>query len=145
MICEGLPCGSPVSFFLLVLIVVAVLFSWHILNIFSAPLRRFDCGGLLEPQLLDGIFAHFIFEDFAGGVHREFGDELDVARDLVLGHIGVDKILDLLLGHGFTVLQDDTGHDLLAVGHGRDADDLDITDFGVRIQEFLDFLRIDIL
>ena len=41
-----------------------------------------------EPELSDGVLAHFVFQDLAGGVHREIFDKIDVARDFVLCHIG---------------------------------------------------------
>ena len=60
-------------------------------------------------------------------------------------HVREEVVLYLLLGRGLAVLQDDAGAYLLAerlVGH---ADDLNVLDLRVRVEELLKLLRIDVL
>src|SRR4030095_7092409 len=51
---------------------------------------------LREVQLLLHLLAHQVFLDLAGDSHREGIDELDVARDLVVGGLALAGGLDLL-------------------------------------------------
>ena len=115
------------------------------LHLTAPPSRRLHRRGLLEAVFLDGVLAHLVFEDFARRVHRESLDEVHVLRAFVARHIREEVVLYLLLCRGLAVLQDDAGAYLFAerlVGH---ADDLNVLDLRVRVEELLELLRVDVL
>src|SRR5947208_1174774 len=99
----------------------------------------------LEPELADGLLAHHEFLDLAGDGHREGIDELDVARDLVVGDLALAELADLLGGRLLAVMQLDPGADLLAVLLVRHADHLHVLHLEMAVQELLDLARIDVL
>ena len=105
------------------------------LHLTAPPLRRLHRRGFLEAVFLDGVLAHLVLEDFARGVHREGLDEVHVLRAFMARHVREEVVLYLLLGRGLAVLQDYAGAYLLAerlVGH---ADDLNVLDLRVRVEE----------
>ena len=63
----------------------------------------------------------------------------------MLRHVVQDELLHLLDGHGLAFLEDDAGHDLLAHRLVRYADHLHVAHLRMGVDEFLDFLRVDIL
>src|SRR5215475_5438089 len=96
-----------------------------------------SCGGngcrSLQPQLLDALVAHDKFLDLAGHGGGEGLDELDVARDFVMGDFSA-TILSQLLGTGrLPLTQSHPGHDLLAILRIGHADYLYIADLRMRI------------
>src|SRR4029077_10508716 len=52
---------------------------------------------------------------------------------------------ELVARHRRALAELDPGHDLLAVLLRRHPDDLDVRDVGMRVQEFLDLARVDVL
>ena len=66
----------------------------------------FDVACILQTKLLYGLFAHFVLQNFTGGIHREAVDKINIARRFVLGHVGEHKFLELLFRHGFTGLKE---------------------------------------
>lgn len=59
--------------------------------------------------------------------------------------VGEHEGLHFLDGHGFAVLEDDAGADLLAVLLVGHADDLHVLYLGVGVDELLDLLGVDVL
>src|SRR5581483_9656418 len=99
----------------------------------------------LEPELADRLLAHHELLDLAGDGHREFADEFDVARDLVVGDLALAELPDLL-GRGALARPElDPGADLLAVPGIGHADHLHVLHLGMAVEEFLDLSRIDVL
>src|SRR5439155_1152521 len=82
------------------------------------------------------------FLDFPGHRHREFVDEFDIARDLVVGDLAVAEGADLVGGQRFAGPGPDPGAELLAIAVVGDAEDLHVLDLGVAIEELLDLARI---
>src|SRR5689334_17121514 len=114
--------------------------AWNRLIIETAPsLRRLL---LFQPELADRLLAHHELLDLAGDGHRELRDELDVARDLVVGDLALAELADLLGRRGLAGMQLDPGTDLLAVARIGHADHLHVLDLGMPIQELLDLARI---
>ena len=99
----------------------------------------------LQPQPLHGFLPHLVLQDLPRRVHGEGVHEIHVPGDLVLGHVGEDEVLHLLLGHGFALPEDDAGHDLLAVLLVGHADDLHVPDLWVGVDELLDLTGVDVL
>src|SRR5260370_20737774 len=88
----------------------------------------------LQPQLRDGLLAHHELLDLAGDGHREFGHELDVARDLVVGDLALAELADLLGRDGLAAMQLDPGADLVAVARIERADHLHILYLGMSVE-----------
>src|SRR5882757_1915674 len=100
----------------------------------------------LQPEDLDGHLAHFDLADLAGDRHREFVDDVDVARDLVVGQLAVRELTDCLrVERASARLHPDPGTDLFAVLLVGDADHLSVLDVGVGVQKLLDLTGIDVL
>src|SRR5205085_3053985 len=72
-------------------------------------------------------------------------DQLPVAGHLVAGDAALAVGAQLVDGGAGARLEDDPGHDLLAVGGAGHADDLGIADRGMGVQVLLDLARIDVL
>src|ERR1700730_1927384 len=122
----------------------------------NVPLRRINgepahrqpesgaSGCLLsaEAELVDHLLAHQELLDLAGHRRREAVDELDVARDLVMGDLALAKGADLFGARRLAVAQTNPGAELLAVARVGDADHLHILDLRVAIEELLDFAGI---
>src|SRR5436190_13251376 len=104
-------------------------------------------GGLLPAQaeLLYHLLAHQELLDLAGHRRRKAVDELDVARDLVMGDLSLAEGADLLGARRLAVAQANPGAELLAVARVGDADDLHILDLRVAVEELFDLARIDVL
>src|ERR1700722_1303436 len=98
-----------------------------------------------QPQLGDRALAHDEFLDLAGDGHREFVDELDVARHLVVGDAIAAEGLDLLLVDVFARTKPDPGAYFLAVAVVGHADHLHVLDFRMAVEKLLDLARIDVL
>ena len=64
----------------------------------SKTLRSDNLVCVLEVVALDCLFPHLVLEDLTCCIHRESFYEVNVSRDLVLGHVGPDIILNLFLG-----------------------------------------------
>src|SRR3979411_677416 len=93
----------------------------------------------LEPKHLHRHLAHFDLADLAGDRHREFVDDVDVARDLVVGQLAVGELSDCLRVEWASArLHPDPGTDLFAVLLVGDADHLSVLDVGVAVQKLLD-------
>src|ERR1700722_18819844 len=86
-----------------------------------------------QPQLVDRTLAHDEFLDLAGDRHREFVDELDVARHLVVGDLLAAERLDVVFGGAGAGTQLDPGADLFAIAIIRHADHLHVLDFRMPI------------
>ncbi len=99
---------------------------------------------VVELELFNSLFSHFVLEYLTGSIHREAVNEVNVSWALMLSHTSEAEVLDLLFGSGFAVLEDDAGHDLLTVVLIRNADDLNVLNLGVGIEEVLDLLGVDI-
>src|SRR6185369_3569392 len=88
---------------------------------------------------------HLEFLDLAGGGHRVAVDEFDVFRDFVVGNPVFAEVADFVFAHRHPFFEDDGGHYLFAVFAVRYAVNLDIGDFGVGVEEFFYFARVDVL
>ena len=73
------------------------------------------CPLRLQPELLDRLLAHDELLDLAGDGHREFGHELDVAQDLVVGDLALAERANLPGRGALAGVQLDPGAGLLAV------------------------------
>src|SRR5579872_4788329 len=93
--------------------------------------------------LFDGV-AHDEFLDLAGHRHREFVDEFDVARNLVVGDLALAEAAHLFGGQGLAGLDADPGTQLLAVAIVSDAENLHVLNLGMTIEEFLDLSWIKV-
>src|SRR5436190_1854971 len=104
-------------------------------------------GGLLPAQaeLLYHLLAHQELLDLAGHRRRKAVDELDIARDLVMGDLALAEGADLLGARRLAVAQANPSAELLAVAWVGDADDLNVLDLRVAVEELLDLARIDVL
>src|SRR5690242_18775961 len=111
----------------------------------GAGLRGPDVAGFGQVELGDGGFAHLELLDLPGDRHRELGGEPDVARDLVVR----DLALAVLPDRGGVKLragpQPYPGAQLLAVLQVGNADDLDLLDGRMAVEELLDLARVDVL
>ena len=63
---------------------------------FQLNLRCNDLVRAVEAMPLHCFLPHLVLEDLACSVHRKAFDEVDVSRDLVLGHVIHDVLLYLL-------------------------------------------------
>src|SRR4029077_5054176 len=81
----------------------------------------------------------------AGYRRRKAANEFDVSRDLVMGDLALAEGADLFGARRRAVAQTNPGAELLAVARVGDADDLNILDLRVAVEEFLDLPRIDVL
>ena len=104
-----------------------------------------DAGSVMELQVLNCVLAHLVLEDLACGIHGECVHEADIAGSLVLCHVAADELLDARLVDGSALLEDNAGHDLLAIVRIGYADDLNVGNLGVGVDEVLYFLGIDVL
>src|SRR6478735_1420484 len=99
-----------------------------------------------ESELLRRGLSHLDLADLAGDRHRVLVDDLDVARDLVVGELAGAELAQGLGGERRgAVLHADPRAQLLAVLLVRDADDLGVEDVGVGVEELLDLARVDVL
>src|SRR6266446_7985548 len=103
--------------------------------------------GLLaaEAELVDHLLAHQELLDLAGHRRWKTVDELDVARDLVMGDLALAERADLFGARRLAVAQTNPGAELLAVTRVGDADHLNVPDLRMAIKELLDLARIDVL
>src|SRR3979411_355948 len=100
----------------------------------------------LEPEDLHSHLAHFDLADLAGDRHREFVDDMDVARNLVVGQFAVRELADRLrIERASARLHPDPGADLFAVLLVRDTDHLSVLDIRMGVQKLLDLAGIDVL
>src|SRR5256885_1751561 len=83
----------------------------------SRRLRR------LQPEPRLDRLAHQEFLDLAGDRHRKFLDELDVARDLVVGDLALAEAAYLVRRQCFPRPRPDPGAKLFAVAIVGDAED----------------------
>src|SRR5205085_5916813 len=88
--------------------------------------------------------AHDELLDLAGHRHREFIDELDIARNLVVGDLALAKAAHLLRRQRLARLDADPRAELFAVTIVGDTKYLHILDFRMAIEELLDLARIKI-
>ena len=91
-------------------------------GIFSRRLRR------IQPQPRLDRIAHQELLDLAGHGHREFVDEFDIARDLVVGDLSVTEGADFIGRQRLARSRPDPGAELLAVAIVGDAEDLHVLD-----------------
>src|SRR5258708_21992300 len=104
----------------------------------SRRLRR------LQPEPgLDRV-THDEFLDLAGDGHREFVDEFDVARDLVVRDLAMAEGADFLGRQRLAGSRPDPGAQLLAITIVGDAENLHVLNLRVTVQKFLDLARIEI-
>src|SRR6266498_683635 len=96
-------------------------------------------------HFLDRHLAELELLDFPGSGHGERTDELDIPGDLIVGNLPLAEVAHFVLRHLRPLLEDDRGHYLLAVLPVGYAIDLDIRDFRMGEEVFLDLTRIDIL
>src|SRR5439155_11830228 len=75
----------------------------------------------------------------------ELGHELHVAGDLEVGDLAPAEAAHVVLGQAGALPRLDPGHDLFAVTLVGHADDLDIGDVGVGVEELLDLAGIHVL
>jgi len=106
-------------------------------------------GGGLQPEHLDRPLAHLDLADLAGDGHREVlvrAEHVHVPRHLEVrdapGRIGLHRLGGQRIGARPLL---DPRHQLLAVPHVRDADDLHIDHVRVGVEELLDLARVDVL
>src|SRR6202042_3404189 len=83
--------------------------------------------------------------DLAGDGHREFVDEFDIARDLVVGDLAVAEVADIVWCQRLAGARADPGAELFAIAIVCDAENLHVLDFGMAIEKFLDLAWIQIL
>src|SRR5450755_3475550 len=102
-------------------------------NCISRGLRRLQS----EPRL--DLLAHHELLDLAGDRHRKFVDEFDVARNLVVRVLSLAEAADLVGGQGLARARPDPCAELLAVAGVSDAENLDVQNLRMPIEEFLDF------
>src|SRR6478735_1635544 len=99
-----------------------------------------------ESELLRRGLSHLDLADLAGDRHRVLVDDLDVARDLVVGElargVGADGVGVERVG---AVAELDPRTQLLAVLLVGDADHLHVLDVGVGVEELLDLAWVDVL
>src|SRR6188472_4250739 len=105
----------------------------------SRRLRRF------QPESRLDRVAHDEFLDLAGHRHRKLVDELNIARDLVVGDLAVAESSDLVGSQRLAGTGADPGAKVFAVAIVGDADKLHVLDLGMAIQEFFDLARIEVL
>src|SRR4029077_15539291 len=103
-------------------------------------------GGLLaaEAEFFDHLLAHQELLDLAGDRRRKAVDELDVARDLVMGDLAPAEGADLFGARGLAVAQTNPGAQFLAIARVGDADHLHILDLRMAVEELLDLARVDV-
>ncbi len=99
---------------------------------------------LFEGQFLDHLLAHDKFLHLAGHRHREVIDEFDVAGDLKMRDLSLAEFADFLRRRGFTFFQADPGAQLLAIFGIGHANHLDVGNFGMGVQEFLNLAGINV-
>src|SRR5258705_1920998 len=100
----------------------------------------------LQSEELYGLLAHLDLADLAGDCHREFLDDVDVARDLVVGQLSVRELADgIRVERTSSRLHPDPGTDFLAVPLVRHADHLSVLDVRVGVQKLLDLAGINVL
>src|SRR5258708_31882828 len=111
------------------------------------PPRRGGLGlaGLLETKLGDRCLAHFELLHLARDRHRELGGEPDVPRDLVVRDLALAVLPDLLSAQLLARAQPDPGAQFLAVLQVGDTNDLYVFNGRVRVKEFFDFARLNVL
>ena len=105
----------------------------------SRRLRRLQS----EPRF--DRLTHHEFLDLAGDRHRKFVDELDIARDLVVGDLSMTEGTHLVGGQRFARARPDPCAELFAVTIVSDAKNLHVLDFWMPVQKFLDLARIEVL
>src|SRR5919202_2017806 len=98
-----------------------------------------------DPALGDLELAHPELLHLPRHRHRERVDDADVARDLEPRDAVAAELPELVLVERGALLHDDPRADLLAVALVRHADHLDVLDRGMRVEEFLDLARVDVL
>src|SRR6478672_12657107 len=99
--------------------------------------------GRLQPKLSLDRIAHQEFLNLAGHRHRKFVDELDIARDLVVGDLAMTEGTHLVGGQRFARARPDPCAELLAVTIVGDAKNLHVLDFWMPVQKFLDLARLE--
>ena len=110
------------------------------------PAEREDVGSLGHTIVIasgpQSLF-ELALEHLAGRVARQLVDEHDVARDLVAGEVRLDVLLDLVGRH--LLLGHDDGLQPLAELLVVDAEDRDLLDRVVALEQLLDLRREDVL
>src|SRR4029079_17970590 len=107
----------------------------------SPPSRRLR---RLQPKPRFDRVAHDEFLDFAGDRHRKLVDELDIARDFVVGDLALTEGADLVGPERFAGARADPGAKLFAIAIVGHAEDLRVLDFGMAIEKFLDLARVEV-
>src|SRR5260370_26792260 len=95
------------------------------------PPSRGLCG--LQPTPRLDRLAHHEFLDLAGDGHREFVDEFDVARDLVVRDLTLAEIADLLGRQRLAGSRPDPCAKLLPVAVVGDAENLYVLNLGMAV------------
>ncbi len=114
----------------------------------SRQANRFASSGRLrplQPELLLDHVAHDELLHLAGHGHRKLGDELDVARDLVVGDLSLAEGTHLLRGQRLAGLDANPGAQLLAIAVVGDAEHLGVLDLRMLVEILLDLARIEVL
>src|SRR5260221_8364897 len=107
----------------------------------ASPSRRLR---RLQPEPgLDRV-AHDEFLDLAGDGHREFVDEFDVARNLVVCDLALAEGADVVFRQRLAGSRPDPGAKLLTITIVGGAENLHVLNLRVTIQKFLDLARIEI-
>src|SRR5258707_5045075 len=104
----------------------------------ASPSRRLR---RLQPELRLDRLAHDEFLDLAGDGHREFVDEFDVARDLVVRDLAVAEGADVLGRQRLAGSRPDPCAELLAVAVVGDAENLYVLNLGMAVEKLLDLAR----
>src|SRR6516225_4696824 len=98
----------------------------------------------LEPEFGDHALAHDEFLDLAGHRHREFLDEFDIARHLIVRDLIAAEGANFLFARAHARAQLDPGANLLAIAIVGDTDHLHVLDLRMAVEKFLDLARIDV-
>src|SRR4029453_4932122 len=96
----------------------------------------------LQTQLLDALFAHDELLDLAGDRRGKSLNELDVARDFLMGDFITTILAQLFGADCLPLAQSHPGHNLLAVLRIRHADHLHIADLRMGIEKLLDLTGV---
>src|SRR6185437_4957639 len=107
--------------------------------------RGLRLAGGSQAKLVDGRFPHLELLPLTCDGHREVATEPDIARDLEVRDLALAVRPDRVLGELLTWPQLDPGTQLLAVLLIRHADDLNILDRRMAVEELLDLARVDVL
>src|ERR1022692_2126296 len=108
-------------------------------------LRGRLAGDVFEAALADFLLAHDELLDFFRDGHGEVVDEADVLGDLEVSDFPLAECLNFLRRGGLAGFELHPRQDGFTEAGVGDADDVDVGDLGMGVQEVLDFARVDVL